>query len=125
MPGGAMDRLTGKIIGAAIEVHRILGCGLLETIYAQALCVEFVERGISFEQEVIVDTVYKGHALKGQRIDLLVEKEVVVELKSVRHLSEIATAQTLSYLKATGLQRALILNFGERILADGIKRISL
>jgi len=76
-----MDRLTGKIICAAIEVHRILGCGLLETIYAQALCVEFVERGISSEQEVIVDTVYKGHTLKGQRIDLLVEKEIGVELK--------------------------------------------
>ena len=93
-------------------MHRILGCGLLETIYAQALCVEFMERGIVFEQEGIVDTVYKGHILKGQRIDLLVEKEVIVELKSVRHLSEIATAQTLSYLKATG-KRALIINFGE------------
>jgi GxxExxY protein len=120
-----MDTMTGKIIGAAIEVHRILGCGLLETIYAQALCIEFMERGIAFERETMVETFYKGHKLKGQRIDLLVEKEVVVELKSTRSLPEFAMAQTLSYLKATGLKRALIINFGERMLVDGIKRISL
>ncbi len=119
------DPLTEKVIGAAIEVHRILGPGLLESIYEEALCVEFQMRGIPFERQVELDVNYKGHVIKGQRVDLLVEKELVVELKSVSSLPEIATAQVLSYLKATGLKRALLLNFGVPRLVDGIKRISL
>ncbi|MCX6137794.1 MAG: GxxExxY protein [Ignavibacteriales bacterium] len=120
-----MDVATQKIIGAAIEVHRILSPGLLEMIYSQALAAEFEERGIQCEREVEVDVEYKGRILKGQRIDLLVEKQIIVELKSVRHIPEIATAQVLSYLKATGLRRALIINFGEKRLVDGVQRISL
>lgn len=120
-----MDAITEKLIGAAIEVHRILGPGLLETIYSQALAIELENRGILCEREVDVEVVFKGRSLKGQRLDVLVEKEVIVELKSVRHVPEIATAQVLSYLKATGLKRALIINFGEKRLVDGIHRISL
>ncbi|MCG3161993.1 MAG: hypothetical protein JMDDDDMK_03221 [Acidobacteria bacterium] len=119
------DELTEKIIGAAIEVHRVLGPGLLESVYEEALCVELRLRGISFQRQVEVDVNYKGHIIKGQRIDLLVGGEVIIELKAVTHLPEVAVAQALSYLKATGLKRALLINFGERKLVNGVKRISL
>lgn len=119
------DDLTGKIIGAAIEVHRILGPGLLETIYEEAMCHEFGLRQIAFQRQLAVDVIYKGFPIQGQRLDLLVEDEVVVEVKSLRSLPEAAVAQTLSYLRATGLKRGLLINFGERRLVDGIKRLSL
>ena len=119
------DELTGQIIGAAIEVHRILGPGLLESIHEEALCHELTLRGIHFERQKEVDVIYKDCVIHGQRLDLLVENEVVVELKSVRKLPEVAMAQVLSYLKATGLKRALLINFGEAKLVDGVKRISL
>lgn len=118
------DRITGEIIGAAIEVHRELGPGLLESIYEEALCIELALRGINFVRQADIDIVYKGRVLKGQRIDLIVEGEVIVELKSLSKLPDIAMAQTLSYLKATGLKRGLIINFGEKRLIDGVKRVS-
>jgi GxxExxY protein len=119
------DTLTEQIIGAAIEVHRTLGPGLLESIYREALLIELGLRGIAAEKEVEVDVRYKGHIIKGQRLDVLVAREVVVELKAVAKLPDVATAQALSYLKATGLKRALLLNFGAARLVDGIKRLSL
>ena len=119
------DELTEAIIGAAIEVHRILGPGLLESIYETALCHELGLRGLVAQHQVEVDVIYKGIVIKGQKLDMLVEKQVVVELKAVSKLPEVAIAQTLSYLKATALKRALLLNFGEQRLIDGIKRISL
>ena len=119
------DLLTEKIIGAAIEVHRVLGPGLMEAIYEEALCIELEQRCIHYQRQVEKDAIYKGHAIKGQRLDLLVENEVVVELKSVAKLPEVATAQVLSYLKATGLKRALLINFGNPRLVDGVVRLSL
>ncbi|HQR34270.1 MAG TPA: GxxExxY protein [Blastocatellia bacterium] len=119
------DELTEKIIGAAIEVHRILGPGLLEAIYEEALCVELQLRGMPVQRQVEIDVSYKQHIIKGQKIDLIVSGEVIVELKSVARLPEVAKAQTLSYLKATGLKRALLINFGEKMLVNGVKRISL
>jgi len=119
------DPLTEAIIGAAIEVHRILGPGLLESIYEEALCHELSLRGIPAERQVPMDVIYKGEVIKGQTLDILAAGEVVVELKSVSRLPEVAVAQALSYLKASGLKRALLLNFGETRLIDGIKRISL
>jgi GxxExxY protein len=119
------DNLTQSIIGAAIEVHRTLGNGLIESIYEEALCYEFDLRRINYHRQVGIDVTYKGKVIKGQRIDLVVKREVVVELKSVSRLPDVATAQVLSYLKATGLKRALLINFGERKLIDGVKRISL
>ncbi|PXF57858.1 MAG: GxxExxY protein [Deltaproteobacteria bacterium] len=119
------DQLTEKIIGAAIEVHRLLGPGLLESIYEEAICHELTLRGIEFERQVDVDVIYKDYVIKGQRLYILVEREVVVELKSVSRLPEVAKAQTLSYLKATRLKRALLINFGEKRLVDGITRLSL
>ena len=120
-----MDDLTEKIIGAAIEVHRILGPGLLESVYEEALCVEFELRGIPFARQVEVDVIYKGHIIKGQRLDLLVANEVIVELKSLAKVPDVAMAQVLSYLKATGFKRALLINFGLAKLVDGVKRLSL
>jgi GxxExxY protein len=119
------DDLTEKIIGAAIEVHRILGHGLLESIYEEALCIELQLRGLCVGQQVELDVHYKGHIIKGLRVDLLVATEVIVELKSVSRLPEVAQAQVLSYLKATGLKRALLINFGLPRLVDGVQRISL
>jgi GxxExxY protein len=119
------DPLTEQIIAAAIEVHRHLGPGLLESIYEAALCIEMELRGIQFERQVEIDVAYKGRVIKGQRLDLLVAGEVVVELKSLSKLPEVAIAQTLSYLKATGIRRALLINFGMARLVDGIKRLSL
>ncbi len=119
------DELTKAIIGAAIEVHRILGPGLLESIYEEALCVEFDLRSIPHQRQVEVSINYKGRIIKGQRIDLLVGGEVVVELKAVAELPDVAMAQVLSYLKATSLQRALLINFSVGRLVDGVRRISL
>ncbi|MEK7700019.1 MAG: GxxExxY protein [Planctomycetota bacterium] len=120
-----MDSLTEQIISAAIEVHRTLGPGLLESIYEEALCYEFSLRGVPFERQKEQDVVYKDKVIKGQRLDLLVFGEVVVEIKSVRRLEDVFTAQVISYLKSTKLKRGLLINFGENKLVDGIKRISL
>ena len=119
------DTLTQKILGAAIEVHRTLGPGLLESIYEEALCHEFDLREISFRRQVEINVVYKDKVIKGQRLDILVEEEVIVEIKSLSKLPEVSIAQILSYLKATGLRRGLIINFGAKTLVEGIKRISL
>ena len=119
------DMITERIIGAAIEVHRTLGPGLLESIYETALCHELGLRSISYETQLAVDVIYKDLIIKGQRLDILIEAEVVVELKATRKITDVYIAQTLSYLKATGLKRALLLNFGEQRLVNGIKRISL
>jgi GxxExxY protein len=122
------DPLTQKIIGAAIEVHRILGPGLLESVYEQALCHEFDLQGIRYQRQAHVEMQYKEKKLKDQRIDLIVEEaddRVVVDLKSLSRLPEVSTAQVLSYLKATGLKRGLLINFGEKRLVDGVRRFSL
>lgn len=117
------DQLTQQIIGAAIEVHRLLGPGLLESVYEEALCHEMSLRDIPFARQV--EVVYKGRVIAGQRLDLVVADAVVVELKSQRAMPEEVSAQVLSYLKATGLKRGLLINFGEPRLADGVKRFSL
>jgi GxxExxY protein len=119
------DELTERIIGAAIEVHRILGPGLREFIYEEALAIELGLRGIPFQRQVEIDVHYKGHTIKGQRLDLLIGGQVVVELKSVANLPDVAMAQVLSYLKAGGLKRGLLINFGSPRLIDGVKRVSL
>jgi GxxExxY protein len=119
------DPLTEKIIAAAIEVHKTLGTGLLEVIYEEALCIELTLMGINFQRQVSIEVIYKNHLIHGQRLDLLIENTVIVEIKSLRSIPEIATAQLISYLKVTGLKRGLILNFGERLMTKGIKRISL
>lgn len=117
--------MTERIIGAAIEVHMELGPGLLESIYEDALCHEFGLRGIQYKKQVPVTVTYKGHEIKGLKLDLLVEDEVVVELKAVATPANVVLAQTISYLKATNLKRGLIINFSEKRLVQGIKRVSV
>ena len=118
------DELIHKIIGAALEVHHILGPGLLESIYEEALSYELTLRSINFQRQREIEMHYKGITNKGQRIDLLVENQVVLELKSLQFIPDVAFAQVLSYLKALNLKRGLLINFGEKKLVNGIKRIS-
>jgi len=116
--------LTGRIIAAAIEVHRYLGPGLLESAYEQCLCSELHHRGINFERQVDLPIDYKGYRIdSGYRLDLVVDHSVVVELKAVRQLERIHEAQLLTYLKLTGLNLGLLLNFNVVLLKDGIKRL--
>ena len=114
--------VASHIIGAGIEVHRTLGPGFLETIYQQALCLELDVRGITFERERAI-AVHRGHAIPGQRIDLIVENAVLVELKAATRIDPVLEAKVISYLRTTGLRLGLVLNFNCRTLKEGIKRI--
>lgn len=122
---GGADPLTEAIIGAAIEVHRHLGPGLLESTYEQALCVELELRGLALERQKCLPIEYKGHLLGEYRLDLLVAGAVVVEVKSVDRLDPIFDAQVLTYLRATGCRRGLLVNFNTRLMRDGIRRLVL
>jgi len=117
------DEVTKRIIEAAIEVHRELGPGLLESIYEQALCYEFDLQQIEYKQQVPVDIVYKNMKISGLRIDILVEDNVVVEIKAVKTPANVVMSQTISYLKAANLKQGLIINFSEKRLIDGVKRV--
>jgi len=117
------EELIHRVIGAAIEVHRRLGPGFLEGIYQRALGHEFKLQGIAYECEKEILVPYKDIHIPGQRLDLLVESQLILELKVVDHLAPIHEAQLMSYLKATGLKVGLLVNFKTRILKDGIKRI--
>jgi GxxExxY protein len=118
------DPLTEKVIGAAIEVHRILGPGLLESIYQKAMCHELFLRGVRHIPQQRVPITYKGVNLGDDLImDILVEDDLVVELKAVDALAPIHEAQLLTYLKLGERRRGLLLNFNVRLLKDGIKRM--
>jgi GxxExxY protein len=120
------DPLTGAVIAAAIEVHRILGPGLLESIYQRALCHEMMLRNMSFESQKPVAVNYKGIDLgEDLRLDIIVPGRLVVELKAVEKLLPIHEAQLMTYLKLTGLHTGLLINFNVCLLKDGIKRIVL
>ena len=119
------DRLSYRIIGAAIEVHKQLGPGLLERVYETALCAEFKLRGINYEQQQRISINYKGLDVGYYIADLIVENRANVEIKSVDKLEDVHTAQLLTYLKLTGLNAGLLLNFNEATLSKGIKRVLL
>ena len=119
------DALTEKIIGCAIEVHRQLGPGLLESTYESALCVELELAGLKFQRQLIYPISYKGRAIGEHRIDLIVERAVILEIKSVDRHDPVFEAQLLTYLRITGLHRGLLINFNSRLLKDGIKRFVL
>lgn len=115
---------TESIIGAAIEVHRHLGPGLLESAYEECMCEELSLRKIPFNRQIALPVTYKSKKLDvGYRIDLLVNKEVVVELKTVESILPIHEAQTLTYMRLGGWQVGLILNFNVTVLKNGIKRL--
>ena len=116
-------RLSYRIIGAAIEVHRNLGPGLLESVYEAALAEEMEARNIQFERQNRIRVDYKGKEI-GQLIeDFIVEDRAIIEVKSVQELAPIHSAQLMTYLKLTKLKAGLLINFNETILTDGIKRI--
>jgi GxxExxY protein len=116
--------LSGKIIAAAIEVHREIGPGLLESAYEECLSRELAERGIHFERQRELPVVYKGQAVAcAYRVDLIVEGEVIVELKSVESILAVHEAQLLTYLRMSGLKLGLLINFNVPVLRDGLRRL--
>lgn len=116
--------LSSKIIGAAIEVHKQLGPGLLESAYEICLAFELKEMGLEVKQQVALPVVYKDVKLDaGYRIDLIVENKVIVEIKSVESLADIHTAQLLTYLKLKEIKLGLLINFNSVKAIDGVKRI--
>jgi GxxExxY protein len=123
LPDVELNRLTGAVIGAAIEVHRTLGPGFLESVYEEALCIELSFRGIGFTRQAGIGVNYKGSIVGEGRVDLLVENSLVVELKAVDALAPIHTAQVKSYLKTTGGHIGLLINFNVVRLRTGIKRV--
>jgi len=118
------DELSNRIIGAAIEVHRVLGPGLLESAYEECLCRELTLQDVLFERQKPLPVTYKGIYLDcGYRLDILVEKLVIVELKTVEHIEPIHEAQLLTYLKLSNLWLGLLINFNVPVLKEGIRRI--
>ncbi|MGB0721722.1 MAG: GxxExxY protein [Gammaproteobacteria bacterium] len=117
------ERIAHATIGAAIEVHRHLGPGFLESVYEAALAVELKARGISFARQVPVSVTYKDVEVGQSRLDLLVDDRLIVELKAADKLLPIHKAQALSYLRATDLPLALLINFKVAVLREGIKRV--
>jgi GxxExxY protein len=121
---GERDPLTQKVIGCAIEVHRYLGPGLLESTYQQCLARELRLAGIKFEVEAAIAVEYKGVTLNcGYRVDLLIEQELIVELKAVDQILSIHEAQLITYIKLAEVPTGLLLNFNVKYLKDGIRRL--
>jgi GxxExxY protein len=120
------DLLTRKVIGFAIEVHRQLGPGLLESAYEECLCFELRQDGVPFGRQVALPVVYKSVRLDcGYRLDIVVQNQVILELKTVERLLPIHEAQMLTYMKLSGIRTGLLLNFNCAVLKDGIRRIML
>lgn len=118
------NQLSEKIIGAAINVHRHFGPGLLESAYQEYLCFELKQLGLKVQKEKPMPIIYKDiHLDHGYRIDLLVENKIVIEIKTVEFLNDVHKAQVLTYLKLGGYKLGLLLNFNVSTLKDGIKRI--
>ena len=118
------NEIATKIIGAAIEVHKQLGPGLLESTYESCLVYELRQMGLEVQQQLALPVLYKEVKLEaGYRIDVLVENKVIIEIKSVEALADIHTAQLLTYLKLKDLKLGLLINFNEVLLKNGLKRI--
>ena len=120
-----VNKLTEKIIGCAIEVHRVLGPGLLESVYEEALYIEFSDAGLKFQRQVNIPAVYKGRQVGQYRVDMIVEDTVIIELKSVERYDPVFEAQILTYLRVTGKKVGLLINFNSKLLKSGIKRFIL
>lgn len=117
------DKYSNEIIGAAIEVHRCLGAGLLESAYEECLCRELSIRGLSFERQKSLPVLYKDVKLDcGYRLDIVVERLVILELKAIDKIVPIHEAQLLTYLKLSNLKLGILLNFNVSIIKNGIKR---
>ena len=117
--------ITDRTIGCAIEVHKQLGPGLLESVYESALCIELSSAGLRFTRQVGVPLYYKGQLISEHRPDLVVADRVIVEVKSVERFDPIHVAQMLTYLRITGLRTGLVLNFNSAMLKHGVRRVIL
>ncbi len=123
---GERDSLTESVIGLAIEVHRALGPGLLESAYQECLCYELKTNGIAFGRQVALPVIYKTVKLDcGYRMDLVIDDQLIVELKTVEKILPIHEAQLLTYLKLSEIRTGLLLNFNTAVLKNGIKRMVL
>lgn len=122
-PEENLDKLTHDEISAAIEVHRRLGPGYLESVYQAALEVQLTLQSIPFECQRPVGITYKGHPVGDGRLDFLINGQLIVELKAVDALAEVHKAQVISYLKATNLHLGLLINFNVTVLKNGVKRV--
>ena len=120
-----LNQITEKIIGCAIEIHRELGPGLLESIYESALCIELDSIGLTYERQKSLPVIYKNKPIGNFRVDLIVDGSVVLELKSVERYDPIFEAQLLSYMKLGKYRLGLLINFNSRLLKDGINRFIL
>ncbi len=120
------DPITALVIGAAIEVHRVLGPGLLESAYEECLCHELSLRSIAFQRQLVLPVDYKGVRLDcGYRLDIVLPGKLIIEVKAVEALAPIHDAQLLTYLKLSGIRTGLLLNFNVPLLRDGIRRLVL
>ena len=120
------EQLTGRIIGLAVEVHKALGPGLLESAYEECLSLELRSAGLQYECQALLPVTYKGMNIgSGYRMDLVVEKRVIVEVKSVETILAVHHAQLLTYLKLSGIPNGLLFNFYSAVLRDGIRRVTL
>lgn len=116
--------VSGAVVDAAFQVHKTLGPGLLESVYEQCICYELQRRGIPFQSQLSLPVLYDGIQIEsGLRIDLIVDRRVIVELKATEGMHPIYTAQLLTYLKLTGLRLGLLINFNVPLIRDGIRRI--
>ncbi len=122
-PDEELDSLAHKVIGAAIEVHRILGPGHLESIYEDALAIEFGLRGIPFERQKPLPVSYKGHKLHEGRVDFLIGGRLLVEIKAINTVPAVQKAIVIAYLRAANQSLALLINFNVTLLKQGIERI--
>jgi GxxExxY protein len=124
MLNDVVDRLAERIIGCAIEVHRTMGPGLLESLYRECLLIEIAVQGLDAECERVIAVDYKGRPLRtGLRIDILVESSIIIELKAVDGLRPVHSAQVMTYLRLTGHPAGLLINFNEVTLRAGLKRL--
>lgn len=121
----SIERIVHDTIGCALEVHRRLGPGLLESIYADALAIELDIQKLRFQREFEIAIRYRDIPLRSHRVDMVIEGEVLVELKAVERMLPLYHAQVLSYLRASGLRIGLLINFNSHLLKEGIKRIVL
>jgi GxxExxY protein len=119
------EDLATRVIGCCIDVHRALGPGLLEKIYARAVCIELDHAGIQYQREREIPVTYRGELLCQQRLDIVVADQIILEIKSVEHLNPVHRAQLTTYLRVSKIRLGLLLNFNVAILQDGIKRVAL
>ena len=121
-----VESLAKQTVDASIKVHRALGPGLLESVYETCLAHELRQRGLKVETQVVIPVVYDGVCLEaGLRLDLLINKELIVEVKAVEQINRIFKAQVLTYLKLANLRLALLINFNVPLLRDGLERVIL